>query len=189
MSLLGIVDNLGSGLISPLLSYWFFLRYGVELKSLGALFFLSYFFAALSFLAAPIIARHLGVVRTMVFSHALASLMYLSLPFAPTFVLAGALLVVRSFLAYMDNPLRASFTMAMVQARERGSAAGVTSLARIVPFGISPTISAYLMQSFALSVPLFIGGTIQLLHDVAFYYFFRHVKPPEERKDARYKSN
>jgi MFS family permease len=189
MSLLGIVDNLGSGLISPLLSYWFFLRYGVELKSLGALFFLSYFFAALSFLAAPIIARHLGVVRTMVFSHALASLMYLSLPFAPTFVLAGALLVVRSFLAYMDNPLRASFTMAMVQARERGSAAGVTSLARIAPFGISPTISAYLMQSFALSVPLFIGGTIQLLHDVAFYYFFRHVKPPEERKDARYKSN
>jgi MFS family permease len=184
MSLLGIVDNLGSGLISPLLSYWFFLRYGVELKSLGAMFFLSYFFAALSFLAAPIIARYLGIVRTMVFSHALASFMYLLLPLAPTFVIAGALLVVRSFLAYMDNPLRASFTMAMVQARERGSAAGVTGLARIVPFGISPTISAYLMQSFALSVPMYIGGMLQLLHDGAFYYFFRDVRPPEERKEA-----
>ena len=35
MSLLGMIDNLGGGLISPLMSYWFFLRYGVELKSLG----------------------------------------------------------------------------------------------------------------------------------------------------------
>ncbi|HXK30635.1 MAG TPA: MFS transporter, partial [Candidatus Binatia bacterium] len=50
MSLLGMVDNLGGGLISPLVSYWFFLRYGVELKSLGFMFFLSYLLAALSFL-------------------------------------------------------------------------------------------------------------------------------------------
>ena len=67
MSLLGMVDNLGGGLISPLMSYWFFLRYGVELKSLGFMFFLSYFLAAMSFLTAPIIARQIGVVRTMAF--------------------------------------------------------------------------------------------------------------------------
>ena len=80
----------------------------------------------------------------------------------------------------MDNPLRASFTMAMVQSNERGSAAGVTSLARTVPFGISPTISTYLMQSMSLSLPLFIGGGLQLVNDVVFYTMFRHVRPPEE---------
>jgi hypothetical protein len=80
----------------------------------------------------------------------------------------------------MDNPLRASFTMAMVQANERGSAAGVTSLARIVPFGISPTISTYLMQTVSLTLPLFIGGGLQLINDVAFFLMFRHVRPPEE---------
>ena len=80
MSLLGMVDNLGGGLISPLMAYWFFLRYGVELKSLGFMFFLSYFLAAMSFLTAPIIARKIGIVRTMAFSHGLASLIYLFLP-------------------------------------------------------------------------------------------------------------
>ena len=85
MSLLGMVDNLGGGLISPLLAYWFFLRYGVELKSLGFMFFLSYFLAAMSFLTAPIIARKIGIVRTMAFSHGLASLIWLCLPLAPTF--------------------------------------------------------------------------------------------------------
>jgi MFS family permease len=182
MSLLAFVDNFGAGLAGSLVSYWFFLRFGVELKSLGVMFFISNFLAALSFLSAPMIARFLGIVRTMAFSHGLASLIYLSIPFAPTFLAAATLLALRSYFAYMDNPLRASFTMAMVKANERGSAAGVTSLARIVPFGISPTISTYLMQSVSLTLPLFIGGGLQLANDVAFYLMFRSVRPPEEIK-------
>src|SRR5262249_43956137 len=67
IALLGVVDNLGAGLVGPLISYWFFRRFGVELKSLGFMFFLSYFFAALSFLAAPVLARYMGVVKTMAF--------------------------------------------------------------------------------------------------------------------------
>lgn len=189
LSLLGMIDNFGAGLIGPLVSYWFFLRFGVELKSLGVMFFLSYFFAALSFLAAPVIARHIGVVRTMVFSHAIASLLNLAIAFAPTFFAAGFMLVIRSFLAYMDNPLRESYTMAMVKSEERGSAAGVTNLARVVPFGISPTLSAYMMQSLSLSVPFVIGGSLQLIHDCTFYYLFRHEKPPEEKKVEEFKGS
>jgi MFS family permease len=183
MSLLSFVDNFGAGLAGSLVSYWFFLRYGVELKSLGLLFFISYFLAALSFLSAPIIARYLGLVKTMAFSHAVASVIYLLIPLAPTFKIAAIMLAVRSYFAYIDNPLRSSFTMAMVRSSERGSAAGVTSLARIVPFGISPTISTYLMQSVSLTLPLFIGGGLQLINDVAFYLMFRHVKPPEEAEE------
>ena len=184
MSLLAIVDNFGAGMAAALVSYWFFLRFGVQLKSLGMIFFASYFLAAVSFLTAPLIALRLGVVRTMAFSHGLASIIYLVLPLAPTLAIAASLLMIRSFFAYMDNPLRASFTMAMVNSDERGSAAGVTSLARIIPYGISPTFSTYLMQSVSLTLPLFIGGGLQLINDVAFYLLFRHVRPPEELKDV-----
>ncbi|HXG53079.1 MAG TPA: MFS transporter [candidate division Zixibacteria bacterium] len=181
MALLGMVDNLGAGLAGPLISYWFYLRFGVELKSLGFMFFLSYFLAALSFLAAPWIARRLGVVRTMALSHGTASLMYMLVPLAPGFPSAAALIVLRSFLAYMDNPLRSSFLMGVVRPEERGSAAGITSLSRHVPMTVSPALSAYLMQALSLSVPIALGGLLQLLHDCAFYYLFRDVKPPEER--------
>jgi len=184
MSLLAIVDNFGAGMAGALVSYWFFLRFGVQLKSLGVIFFASYFLAAVSFLSAPLIALRLGVVRTMAFSHGLASIIYLVLPLAPTLAIAASLLMIRSFFAYMDNPLRASFTMAMVNSDERGSAAGVTSLARIIPYGISPTFSTYLMQSVSITLPLFIGGGLQLINDVAFYLLFRHVRPPEELKDV-----
>ena len=180
MSLLGMIDNLGGGLVSPLISYWFFLRYGVELKSLGFMFFLSYFLAAMSFLTAPIIARKIGVVKTMAFSHGLASAIWLCLPLAPTFAIAAALTIARSYLAYMDNPLRSSFIMGIVRPEDRGSAAGFTTLSRHVPVAISPTISAYLMQAFTLNVPIFIGGFLQFFHDCVFYFMFRDVKPPEE---------
>ena len=180
MSLLGMIDNLGGGLVSPLISYWFFLRYGVELKSLGLMFFLSYFLAAMSFLTAPIIARKIGVVRTMAFSHGLASAIWLFLPLAPTFAIAAALTIARSYLAYMDSPLRSSFIMGVVRPEDRGSAAGFTTLSRHVPVAISPTISAYLMQAFTLNVPIFIGGFLQFFHDCVFYFMFRDVKPPEE---------
>jgi MFS family permease len=184
ISLLGMVDNLGAGLIGPLMSYWFFLRFGVELKSLGFMFFLSYFMAALSFLTAPVIARWIGVVRTMAFSHGGASLIYLLVPFAPTFSIAAGLVIGRSFLAYMDTPLRNSFIMGIVRPEDRGSAAGITTLSRHVPVAVSPTLAAYMMQAFSLNVPILLGGFLQLFHDCFFYYLFRDVKPPEERRSA-----
>jgi hypothetical protein len=98
------------------------------------------------------------------------------------------MLVVRSLLAYMDNPLRSSFIMGMVRAEERGSAAGITTLSRHVPMAISPTLSAYVMQAFSLSVPMVLGGALQLIHDISFYFLFRGVKPPEEIKVAGIKS-
>jgi MFS family permease len=182
LALLGMVDNLGGGLVSPLMSYWFFLRFGVELKSLGLTFFLSYILAALSFLAAPAIARRFGVVKTMAASHGMASLIYIFLPLAPTFAIAAAMTICRSFCAYMDSPLRSSFVMGVVKPEDRGSAAGITNLSRQVPVTVSPTISAYLMQSFSLNVPIFLGGALQFFHDCLFYFIFRDVKPPEEQR-------
>jgi MFS family permease len=182
LALLGMVDNLGGGLVSPLMSYWFFLRFGVELKSLGFTFFASYILAAASFLVAPSIARRFGVVKTMAVSHGIASLLYLFLPLAPTFTVAAAMTILRSFLAYMDSPLRSSFVMGIVKPEDRGSAAGITTLSRQVPVTISPTIAAYLMQSFSLNVPILLGGFLQFFHDCTFYFLFHGVKPPEEQR-------
>jgi hypothetical protein len=118
MSLLAVVDNFGAGMAGSLVSYWFFLRFGVELKSLGVIFFASYILAALSFLSAPLIARRLGVVRTMAFSHGAASLIYRSYPWPRPRAGSAAMIVLPAH----DNP-QASFTMRMVKISERGSAA------------------------------------------------------------------
>jgi hypothetical protein len=72
--------------------------------------------------------------------------------------------------------------MGVVKPEDRGSAAGITTLSRQVPVAVSPTISAYLMQAFALNVPILLGGALQFCHDCIFYFMFRDVKPPEEQR-------
>jgi hypothetical protein len=67
--------------------------------------------------------------------------------------------------------LRSSFIMGIVRPEDRGAAAGITTLSRHVPVAVSPTLSAYLMQSFSLNVPIFIGGSLQLFHDCVFSSF------------------
>jgi hypothetical protein len=60
----------------------------------------------MSFLTAPIVARKIGVVPTMAFSHGLASLIYLILPLAPTFTIAAAMTIIRSYLVFGREPRR-----------------------------------------------------------------------------------
>jgi predicted MFS family arabinose efflux permease len=87
--------------------------------------------------------------------------------------------IVRSYLASMDSSLRSSFMMSVVRPGDRRSAAGLFTLSRQIPVAVSPTIAAYLMQAFGLTVPMFVGGALQFFHD-RIYRLFRDVRPPED---------
>jgi hypothetical protein len=115
----------------------------------------------------------------MAFSHGAASLIYLFLPLAPTFTIAAGMTILRSFLAYMDNPLRSSFIMGVVRPEDRGSAAGITRTAS--PGGRESDDLGLHDAGSSLNVPILVGGSLQLFYDCIFYYLFRDVKPPEER--------
>ena len=69
------VDSFAGGLvINALLALWLFERFGMSLTGAGAFFFWTGLFSAASQLAAPALARRVGLVNTMVFTHIPASL-------------------------------------------------------------------------------------------------------------------
>src|SRR5207248_1215611 len=70
ISLLFGLDSAGGGFLADaLLAYWFFERFGVNEKGLGVLFFVVRILNALSHLGAAWLAKRIGLVRTMVFTH------------------------------------------------------------------------------------------------------------------------
>ena len=70
LSALFSVDALAGGLtVQSLMALYFHLRFGVPLAPLAALFFGANTLAALSFLAAAPLARRIGLLNTMVFTH------------------------------------------------------------------------------------------------------------------------
>ena len=185
ISMLFAVDSAGGGFLADaLLAYWFFERFGVNEKGLGLLFFVVRIFNALSHLGAAWLARRIGLVRTMVFTHLPSSLFLLAVPLAPNFASAAVLLLMREALVEMDVPTRQSYVAAVVQPHERVYASSVTNLTRTGAWAIAASASGALMQHVAFSAPLVLGGGLKILYDALLYRSFRHVKPPEEQSSA-----
>jgi MFS family permease len=177
------LDALGGGLLTDaLMAYWFFRRIGVSEESLAILFFVVRLLNALSHLGAAWLARRIGLVKTMVFTHLPSSLFLLAVPFAPSFKVAVALLLCREALVEMDVPTRQSYVAAVVQPNERTFASGVTNLARNVFWAVGSSLAGFFMQSVAFSAPLVLGSGLKISYDLILYRSFRKIQPPEEQR-------
>ena len=183
LSALFSLDAFGGGFIGQsILSYYFYTRVALDLSTLGEIFFATQIVTALSFLLAERIARKIGLLRTMVFSHIPSNVFLAAVAFAPTPLSAVALLLCRHSLSQMDVPARQSYVMAVVDESDRTAAAGLTSTARTVSSSISPSIAGYAIGAIWVGVPLLAAGILKLTYDVLIYATFRKVKPPEEMR-------
>ena len=68
-----------------LVAYWFFRRFGVAEHDLGLVFFAVHILNACSHLGAAWLARRIGLVNTMVFTHLPSSLFLSPAPSADSF--------------------------------------------------------------------------------------------------------
>jgi len=176
------LDSLGGGfLTTALISYWFFQRFGADESFLGPLFFAVRVLNGLSHLGAAFLARRIGLVNTMVFTHLPSSLLLMAVPFAPSLTVAVLLFLVREGLVEMDVPTRQSYLLAVVAEEERTKAAGITNLVRGAAWAVAPVVAGTLMKTLSLSAPLFIGSGLKIAYDLLLYRAFRKLKPPEER--------
>jgi predicted MFS family arabinose efflux permease len=179
---LASLDAFGGGFITDaIVAYWFFLRFGVSEATLGPLFFAGHLLNSGSYLLAARIARRIGLLNTMVFTHVPSSLLLWALPFAPSFPWAVGMILARESLVEMDVPTRQSYLAAVVQPHERVFASGATNVVRNAGWGAGSLLAGYAMQFLALGAPLFIGGSAKIAYDALLYRAFRHLKPPEER--------
>ncbi|HEV2386484.1 MAG TPA: MFS transporter [Candidatus Acidoferrales bacterium] len=180
------LDAFGGGLLGDaLISYWFFRRFGIPAAAVGPLFFGVHALNSLSYLAAAWLARRIGLVNTIVFTHLPSSLLLIAVPLAPSFGWAAALYLARAALVEMDVPTRQSFVVAVVRPEERVFASGVTNLTRNVAWMAGPGLAGWLMQEVSLGAPLLVGGGFKIAHDLLLWAAFRSVKPPEEAGGTR----
>ena len=183
LSALFALDAFAGGLvIQSLVALWFHLRFGVSPETLGAIFFGANVLAGISALSAAWIARWVGLINTMVFTHLPSNVLLMLVPLMPSLPLAILLLLLRFSISQMDVPTRQSYTMAVVSPAERSAAAGVTGVARTVGASLSPALTGLFLANPAwLGAPFLIAGGLKIVYDLALYRSFRQVKPPEEK--------
>ena len=173
----------GGFVIQSLVAYWFHVRFDLEPALLGAIFFGANIMAGISALSAAWMARRIGLINTMVFTHLPSNVLLMLIPLMPNLPLAITVLLLRFSISQMDVPTRQSYVMAVVTPEERSSAAGVTGIARTIGASISPVFTGLLLSNPALaSVPFLIAGGLKIVYDLIIWRSFSQVKPPEELK-------
>lgn len=179
------LDGIGGGfLTAALLSFYFFERFGVGPGTVGVLFFAARVMNAFSHLGAAWLAKRIGLVNTMVFTHLPSSLLLVTVGFAPTFAVAAVLFLLREGLVEMDVPTRSSYVLAVVRPEERTFANGTTLLVRLAAWAVAPFVAGFLMRGSSLATPLYVGAAMKIAYDLLLYRAFRNLKPPEERAAA-----
>ena len=141
--------------------------------------------SAVSYLVAVPISERFGLINTMVFTHLLANLLLVLVPFAPNLGIAIALLLARSALSEMDVPTRTSYVMAVVKPEERPAAASVTAVPRSLASALGPLLAGYLFSLSVFGWPLVIGGILKGTYDVLLLLRFRNVVPAHEARNGK----
>jgi MFS family permease len=176
------IDAFAGGFVAQsLLVLWLFERFDLSLSAAGLFFFWSSTLSAFSYPVAAWLAKRVGLVNTMVFTHIPSNLFLILAAFAPNLSVALGLLLLRAALSQMDVPTRTSYVMAVVTPAERPAAASVTAVPRSLASAISPAISGALLMTAFISLPLIVCGTLKIGYDLALLFSFRHIKPPEEK--------
>ncbi len=181
------LDAFGGGfVVQTAMAYWLERRFGATPAELGTLFLCTNLLSALSALAAGSLARRIGLLNTMVFTHLPANVLLLLLPLAPGLAAASALLLVRSLVTQMDVPTRQAYLLAVVSPEERAAAGGLTGVARSIGAALSPPVTIVLAGSASWAgLPLVVAGTLKIAYDLLLYRSFRAVRPAHEQGAQR----
>jgi len=184
LSALFAMDAFGGGfLMQSIIAYWFHVTYHMEPAVLGSMFFVANIFAGFSSLAAAALARRIGLIRTMVFTHLPSNILLILVPLMPNRELAVALFLLRFSISQMDIPTRQSYTMSVVHPDERSAASGITTVARSLGAILSPSIAGYCFAHPQwINLPFFLAGGIKIAYDLILYRAFITLNPTHEKQ-------
>ncbi|MEP6659277.1 MAG: MFS transporter [Acidimicrobiales bacterium] len=170
----------GGFVVQSLLALWLFRKFGLSTGVAGAIFFWAGLLSGGSALVAVQLARRVGLVRTMVFTHLPSNALLVATALMPTLPLAIACLMARSALSQMDVPARTSYVMAIVHPSERAAAASITNVPRSLASAASPLAAGWMLDHSTFGWPLIIAGSLKAVYDLTLFIMFRNVRPPEE---------
>lgn len=179
------LDSFASGMASPSwLTYFFTAVHLLKPSSLGTLFLITNMLATISNLLALPMARRLGPLKTMAFTH-LPSAMFLAvIPFFPTSSAgtwaAMVALSLRACTSSMDQAPRQAFIAAAVLPAERTAVLGIVNmwktLAQAGGIGSSGTLAAAQLWIVMLGG----AGMMKAAYDLLMLWMFLGLKDRDE---------
>jgi MFS family permease len=172
----------GAGMVVPLMTAWLRLQYGIPDVVSGPILGLVSIVIGVATLTGPWIAKKLGLVRAIVVTQLASTIFMFVTPLSSSYLIASSVYCVRAFLMNMASPLSQSLIMGTVDEDERGMASGVNAALWRLPNALSTFIGAFLMSMGLLALPFFLASILYSISIALFWFYFRKIRMPEEKK-------
>jgi hypothetical protein len=171
------IDSLADGMVPySLTNYYLDITFHPTKSTLGDVTSASYFLGAIGATLAGPLAKKIGLVNTMVFTHIPSSAAVLVFPFPPYFWMAAALLLIRAALNSMDQAPRTALIAAVVKPEERTAVMGITSTIRTLAAMTGPTVTGLLASNEHFWIAFVAAGVCRLVYDFGLYGLFVNMK-------------
>ncbi|KAJ2977602.1 hypothetical protein NQ176_g4277 [Zarea fungicola] len=167
------IDSLADGMVSyGLTTYYLARKFELSESYLGDIMSICYVLAAISTIFAGPLARRLGLINTMVFTHLPSSAAVLLFPLPQSLWMSITLLFVRTGLNNMDQGPRAAFIAAVVKPAERTAVMGITSTLRTLAATVGPSLTGFLADSNKFWIAYVMAGLLRIGYDFGLFYMF-----------------
>ena len=181
-----IVDSLADGMTPySLTTYYIDQKFHLAKSTLGDIISISYFLSSCSTVFAGPLARHLGLINTMVFTHLPSSTAVLLFPLPRGVPMTIALFFLRTALNNMDQAPRSAFIAAVVKPEERTAVMGITSMLRTLAGTAGPSVTGILAGNDRFWIAFVAAGVLRICYDLGLFAMFVNIKLHQhEEKDG-----
>lgn len=186
LCLLFAVDSLASGLV-PLswITYFFNRKFKIPEGQLGTLFFATNIISSISNLAASSLAKRIGLIKTMVFTHLPSAIFLALIPLPSHAWLSMTFLILRSCMQNMDQAPRQAFLSAAVLPSERTAIMGLVNVVKTLSQSGGPIATGWLAGIGKFWIAFLIAGAMKASYDLAMLKMFLGYKSREEEEENR----
>ena len=190
LRLVGInaLNGLAIGIVGPFMAFWFHLRFGAGPAQIGPVLALGFFVAIFSSLWTGWLSRRLGTAMAVVTMRLAGLILFVLLPFAPTYELAAACYVARAACNRGTAGARQAVGLKLVGSGRRGLAASLNAISMQMPRAVGPLLGGLLLESNLLALPFLLAAGLQAVYLCTLRLDFpqRRLSVPchcEERRD------
>ena len=141
--------------------------------------------ASIANLFSASVARRLGLVRAMVFTHLPNAIFLAFIPLAHTWWLMLMLLLASSAFGSMDQAPRSAFVAAVFPPSERTAIMGTINLVKTLASAGGPLVTGYFQTKKMWGAVFVCSAVLKMLYDIGLLAMFLKTKLPEHGRRPR----
>jgi MFS family permease len=170
-------DSLASGMVpNSLIALYISRKFSLPEGSLGSIIAAAQFLSSIGNIFASSVAKRIGLVRTMVFTHLPSAVLLALVPLPSSLGLTIAFITLRASLNSMDQAPRSAFLSAIVLPNERTAVMGIVNTVKTASQSSGPLITGFLAGGGSFWVSFLLAGMLKGGYDLGLLAMFLHTK-------------